>query len=116
MDRDDRLNAFALAVQQHLETRGSKTEVARTMGVPLSTLSGWINGTRGIGVQEAIDLESAIGVDPGALTIHLGFLPPHAREVTIASTEEAVIADSRLAGDQKRLVLDLVRQMVRSNE
>lgn len=115
MDTDARREAFSLAAKQHLP-RGRQRVVAERLGVPTTTLSGWVTGTRMPSIEEAIRLEEAMELEPGTLTIHLGFLPPAARDVNIVSVEEAVIADERLDGEQKRIVLDLIRQMVRSNE
>lgn len=113
---DQRQEAFAEAARRHLEPRGRQVEVAEKMGVPPTTLNGWVTGRRAIGVEEAIELERALDLEPGRLTIHLGFLPPDARDVTIASSEEAIIADNRLSGRQKRTLLDLLDQLAETNE
>lgn len=115
MDTEPRREAFSLAVNQYLP-RGKQRAIADELGIPPTTLSGWVKGRRTPSNDEAIQLEEVLELEPGTLTVHLGFLPLGAREVNIASVEEAVIADARLGGDQKRIVLDLIRSMVRSNE
>jgi hypothetical protein len=75
---------------------------------------GVVDGQEPLGhpaVETAVLIEQTLALEPGHLTVHLGFLPIAGGTVEIRSPEEAVIADATLSGRDKRLVLDLLARV-----
>lgn len=116
MDDNSRLEAFALAASRHLNERGARTRLAKAIDVKPQTLSGWINGSRMPPVEKVSEIEEHLALPPGTLTVHLGYLPLAAKDVTITSTEEAIIADQRFDGSQKRLLFQMIDQLLAAQE
>lgn len=102
--------SFSLAFSRVLQRRDQR-RIAERLGVSESTVSGWKKGRHVPEVETAVEIERILGLKPGELTVHLGFLPLEAGEVTITTPESAVIADDTLTGRDKRLVLDLLARI-----
>lgn len=102
---------FALALRENTQ-RGDQTRIAARLGISTSVVNDWFKGRAEPNARQAVLIEEELGVEPGSLTIHLGFLPPVAGTVNIDTPEKAIIADGRLTGRQKRSLLDLIEQMV----
>jgi transcriptional regulator with XRE-family HTH domain len=115
-DAERRAEAFGLAVARHLTRRGDQTRLGEALDLKPSTLSGYVNGKRIPPVEVAAAMERHLDLDPGTLTVHLGYLPLEAGEVNITSTEEAIIADGRLTGSQKSHMLWLFGELVGTRE
>lgn len=103
---EKRQRAFGNALRQVLRVTGvTQQELAEAIGRKQPMVSGWINGNRAPETPDlAFDVERALGVDPGTLTVHLGYLPPEAVR-TVASFESVLLADSGLSDDEKELLL-----------
>lgn len=65
-------NALACARQTHKMTQ---REVARALNVSQGLISGWETGSYEPSPRDACRVEEVLGVDPGELTRHLGYLP-----------------------------------------
>lgn len=101
--------AFGVALRRALQQRGyQQQELAEALGVSTQLVSDWVNGRREPLPRQAVAAEQWVGAEPGTLTIHLGYLPPNAVDVTIASPEDAVIADPSLDGRAKRVILGAI--------
>lgn len=105
-DAEARHVAFGNALRQALRVKGmTQEELAEAIGRKQPMISGWINGKRSPETTDlAFEVERAIGVDPGTLTVHLGYLPPEAVR-TVASFESVLLADPGLNDDEKEMLL-----------
>lgn len=110
MVRMTRTDDFALALSVELEHRGrgAKSALATQLERPVSTVSGWINGTRTPDPDDTFAIERALELEPGRLSHLLGYLPLDARTVEVSEPEDAIIADGSLPGREKRLLLDML--------
>jgi transcriptional regulator with XRE-family HTH domain len=100
---------FGLALAAVLQ-RGDQTRLAQALDSSTSTISGYVKGESEPPPRTAVRIEEVLGVEPGSLTIHLGYLPPAARDISITTPEEAIIADASLTGRAKRVLLDLLSE------
>jgi len=67
----------------------------------------WVNGKSEPSRPTVIAVEQFLDLEPGTLSRHLGWLPVGAP--AIADPEAAVIADKRFTGEQKRVLLQLMK-------
>lgn len=104
---------FGLALSAAMR-RGDQARLAVALDLSTSTINGYAKGASEPPPRTAVAIEQVLGVEPGSLTIHLGYLPPSAAEVSVSDIEGAIISDERLDGRSKRLLLELVSQMAGS--
>lgn len=78
-------------------TNATTTEGAR------GSVSKWMNGIVEPSRPKVLAMEAAIGLEPGTLSRHLGWLPVGARE--LPSAEEAILTDPDLTAAQKNILL-----------
>jgi transcriptional regulator with XRE-family HTH domain len=113
-DRGAMNDSFAHELNRLLP-RGEGRRIARALGINESNVSGWRKGQHGISVEHAIALEELLDLEPGTLTVHLGFLPPTAAQLNILTPEAAIGADATLDTEAKRLMLDLLARLRRTS-
>lgn len=91
------------------------SEVARLVDRPQpyaqTAVSGWIVGANGVEPDVAFAMERALGLRPGDLSRHLGYLPVAARPEPVG-VEAAIAADPRLSATLKRALLAAYRELV----
>lgn len=107
---EERRRAFGEAVRQALRVKQmTQEELAAALNKTQPMISAWIQGKRAPESPElAFEVERAIGVDPGTLSVHLGFIPPEAAR-TVASFESVVLADTGLSDDEKELMMAMYK-------
>lgn len=71
-------------VLRDLLALGDADEVSQRLGVSSRTVSSWSRGERVTTPQGVFALEEALGVEPGRLSRHLGYLPAGAQVVEAA--------------------------------
>ena len=95
---------FGRLLADALKVRGMKQEdLAGMLGTTQSSVSGWINGKYEPAAETVFTVERCLGVEPGALSRPLGYLPvePVARTISI----EGAIAQSPLLDDEEKAAL-----------
>lgn len=105
-DPEVRRRKFGEALRDAMRVKDvTQEELAERIQQSQPAVSGWINGTNAPKTVEiAFEIERALGVDPGSLTVHLGYLPPEALK-TVASFEGVLLADPALTADEKEMLL-----------
>lgn len=98
----------------------SQRALGEAVGIPASTaqsrVSAWLNGERHPpSPAMVVALERTLGLAPGALTLHLGFLPPDARR-EVRSVTEAIDADPLLDERARRALRNLYATLAESPE
>jgi transcriptional regulator with XRE-family HTH domain len=78
-------------------------DLARALGTTQSSVSGWINGKYEPAAATVFTIEQSLGMDPGALSRPLGYLPvdPVSRSVTV----EGAIAQNAVLDDEQKAAL-----------
>ena len=95
---------FGRLLNDAMKARGMKQEdLAGMLGTTQSSVSGWINGKYEPAAETVFTVERCLGVEPGALSRPLGYLPvdPVARTVSV----EGAIAQSPLLAEDDKVVL-----------
>lgn len=110
------LEAFGVAVERALGDQRTARDLAAAVGKSPQLISDWIGGRKRPSVADAIAVEDYLGVAPGTLTVHLGFLPPGTSAPPPGELEDAVIGDPRLTGRQKRVLLQLIGEFTTALE
>jgi transcriptional regulator with XRE-family HTH domain len=105
-DAARRLN-FGRLLSDALRARGMRQEdLAGMLGTTQSSVSGWINGRYEPAAPTVFTVERCLGMDPGALSRPLGYLPvePATRSVSV----ESAIAQSAQLDDEEKAALSAV--------
>ncbi len=95
---------FGRLLADAMKVRGMKQEdLAGKLGTTQSSVSGWINGKYEPAADTVFAVERCLGVEPGALSRPLGYLPvePAAQTVSV----EGAIAQSPLLDDEEKAAL-----------
>lgn len=102
-----RRRAFAEALDGVArEDNLSQAELARRLGLAQQTVSKYISGQMPPENPRIVfEMESKLGLPPGSLSCHLGYMPVGASEIP-----SALAADPWLAPEVKRMFLRLYRQ------
>lgn len=105
-DRAPQRQAFADALFHVMELKGiTHRDLGETLGLSHTVFSGWRNGDHEPPPATAFAVERALGLPPGFLSIHLGYLPPEARTATFPTEYEALIdADPGLDERARRML------------
>ena len=95
---------FGRLLTDAMKVRGMRQEdLAGMLGTTQSSVSGWINGKYEPAAGTVFTVERCLGVEPGALSRPLGYLPvePAARTISV----EGAIAQSPLLDDEEKAAL-----------
>ncbi len=95
---------FGRLLADAMKVRGMKQEdLAGMLGTTQSSVSGWINGKYEPAAATVFTVERSLGLEPGALSRPLGYLPvePAARTISV----EGAIAQSPLLDDEEKAAL-----------
>jgi transcriptional regulator with XRE-family HTH domain len=100
--------AFASAVSAQIDGMSRAdlaSHVALKSGESVSeaAISQWTTGKNEPTRRKVFALESVLGVPPGSLSRHLGYLPTDA--VPAVSPEEAIAADTSLLSDTRAMLI-----------
>lgn len=103
--------SFETALSDALNThRRTTAEVGRMAGVSPSMVSHWATGRNVPSPEQVFAIEDGMGLEPGELSKHLGYLPNKAegRPLTV-TVVEAIRTDPRLSRNPRlqKSVLDL---------
>ena len=107
IEPEERRKAFGDALRQALRVKGmTQEELAAGMTKGRQPMiSAWIRGKAAPDTPSlTFEVERVLGVDPGTLSVHLGYLPPEAVR-TVASFESVLLADPGLNDDEKEMLL-----------
>jgi len=109
--------AFRKALRRAREEHGlSKRGLALKIGVTQSAVWQWEEGRVSPRPELLAVLEQALDLAPGALAYLLGYLPPEGLSKAPVSVAEAIEADPRLGGKERKLLVTMYRELVRQRE
>jgi transcriptional regulator with XRE-family HTH domain len=116
---DPRLRPFGEALAEALVARGrTQRELADALGITQSAISAWKYGNAEPAPPTVFRIERALGVDPGSLSVHLGFVPAGADVSALGggaySFEAAIAGDGRLDERGRRVLRAAYRELVRA--
>lgn len=110
-----RRQAFGEALS-HVMAAGGWTQdaLAEAVGLRQGTVSAWIGGkAQPDSIDMAFRVEKLLGQRPGALTRHLGYLPPEAVKA-VCTVESAITEDGALTEPEKQMLLGAYRAAMAS--
>ena len=110
-DADRRLR-FGRLLADAMKVRGMKQEdLAGMLGTTQSSVSGWINGKYEPAAATVFSVERSLGVEPGALSRPLGYLPVEPASRTV-SVEGAIAQSPNLDDEEKAALAGMYRVLV----
>lgn len=120
MSNDDAREAFRTTIGHRLrELGGAQTWLGEELGAHLGTkavsqsaVSAWIQGTSTPEPAVVFGLEHVLGLRPGQLSRHLGYLPVDAKP-PVGGVEQAIRDDATLPTAARKALLAAVRELRR---
>lgn len=103
---------FGAALAEAMSSVGMRqADLAERFGTSQSTVSAWMHGkkTRPVVV---FAIEDILGLDPGTLSRHLGYLPVVTKGATPATFDDCVEGDRLLSASQKSVVKQMYEEFV----
>lgn len=111
---EERRRAFGQALRDAVNRSPmNREELGARIGSAPNTISDWMTGKKEPKPATVFLVERALGLAPGQLSLHLGYLPPEAAE---SSLEAAIRATPGLDESQRRAVLAFLREIISSGE
>jgi transcriptional regulator with XRE-family HTH domain len=107
------LRAFGGALERSLGNH-SREWLRQQLGVSPAAIGNYIAGTNQPGMDKVFKMEKCLGLPPGSLSRHLGYLPLEA--VPVVTVPQAIKADSMLDPGGRRLLLALYAEATRSSQ
>ena len=108
---DSRLRPFGEALAEALTVRGwTQRELADALGITQSAISAWKYGNAEPAPVTVFRIERVLGVEPGTLSVHLGFLPLGAGSAEV-SFDAVVACDPRLDEQARRVLRATYREL-----
>lgn len=105
---DEPSSAFTVALRRAMDESGmSAAQLARAADVPPSTLRTQLDEGRAPEPKDVFCYEDVLGLDPGELSRHLGYLPVGA--ASRVSVRDAIAGDPSLSTEDKELLLAVYR-------
>ncbi len=105
------LGAFGDALADALSRLGwTQRTLADALGMSQSAVSHWKAGTSEPLPRTVFAVEETLGLPPGELSRHLGYLP--AGDVPAATVEAAIAGDARLSPQHRRVLLATHRELI----
>jgi transcriptional regulator with XRE-family HTH domain len=109
--------AFRRRLRQEREAAGqTQMGLSLHIGVSRSAVWQWEEGKSVPTEANVAALEKELGLQPGALSILLGYLPAGAVEREMVSVIEALEADPKLGARERELLAAMYRQLVKQRE
>lgn len=87
----------------------SQTALAGVLGRAQNTVSTWVSGDAAPAPEVVFDVEDHLGLRPGTLSRHLGYVPAPVGDGAVV---DAVEADPRLTDDQRDRLIGLFREFI----
>ena len=108
----ERWRRFGAALELALAGSGkTQTAVARKIGVSTSTLSAWKLGQGEPDRPDiTFELEREVGVNPGELSVHLGYVPAEAAPVAW-SWQAGLVNDPEIDDRTRQVILAVIQAM-----
>lgn len=107
---------FGPALAQALRIRHvTQSELARRLAVTRTTVNEWVNDKSAPAPETVFKIERALGLPPGDLSIHLGFLPPDVRRAQPRSFMAFVRTLSELSDESKEAVIEVYLAMKKAD-
>lgn len=104
----EELQGFSAELTSLLASKGvTQTQLAEGVGATQSVVSTWVNGTYRPAPPMVSDIEVFLGVRPGTLTRHFGFLPLTFDQSTPSPVPDAIAADPDLTDEQGAAMIAL---------
>lgn len=104
-----RRHAFGDALRQAMAHAGwTQDALAEAIGFRQASISAWISGKSQPDIDTTFVIERTLGQRPGALTRHLGYLPPEALR-SVATVESSILEDGALSEAEKQMLLGAYR-------
>lgn len=114
VDPEERRRAFGRALRDAVNRSTlSREDLGERIGSAPNTISDWMTGKKEPKPATVFAVETALGLAPGQLSLHLGYLPPEAAE---SSLEAAIRATPGLDENQRRAILAFLRELIRPDE
>lgn len=113
---DDRLTAFARALETEMaRARLNQTELAAGAGLSQGVISSWLlRKTTNPEPRGVFAVERVLGLPPGRLSRHLGFMPVEACDEPVVDVVYAIEHDSNITDDLDRKALLMHYSVVRA--
>lgn len=110
-----RLRAFGDALRSALKVHDmTQEDLAEKLNVRQGNISDWVRGVTSPRDPElTFTVERAIGVPPGSLSTHLGYLPLEAVE-SVASVRASIMAAPELTDAEKTVLLGAYEAAIRA--
>jgi transcriptional regulator with XRE-family HTH domain len=106
--------AFGKALAFAMQTADvSQRQLGDHVGISQSAISEWVNGNNEPTAEDVFKAEAFLGVEPGRLSQHLGYLPPAARGKAPYTFEQAIADDPDLSEDQREYLRVMYREYVK---
>lgn len=102
----DQIDAFRAALAQQL-VGADRASLIAELGITRNALQKWLAGETEPKRNKVFALERLLEVPPGALSVHLGYLPPDARDVQ--SALDAIEHDTTLSKKDRGALVRLYR-------
>ena len=117
MATDEQKAAFRRRLRQEREAAGqTQMGLSLKIGVSRSAVWQWEEGKSVPTEANVAALEKELRLQPGALSILLGYLPAGAVEREMVSVIEALEADPKLGARERELLTAMYRQLVKQRE
>ncbi len=117
MATDEQKAAFRRRLRQEREAAGqTQMGLSLKIGVSRSAVWQWEEGKSVPTEANVAALEKELRLQPGALSILLGYLPAGAVEREMVSVIEALEADPKLGERERELLAAMYRQLVKQRE
>ena len=106
--------AFGDVLRRALRDSGrTQEELAEALQVTQSAVSAWLLGKRVPAVATKVfAIEEVLGLDPGELSVTLGYVPPTAQ--SIVSVEAAIRQDPDFGDEARHLLIEIVKSFRQS--
>ena len=117
MATEEQKAAFRRRLRQEREAAGqTQMGLSLKIGVSRSAVWQWEEGKSVPTEANVAALEKELRLQPGALSILLGYLPAGAVEREMVSVIEALEADPKLGERERELLAAMYRQLVKQRE
>ena len=117
MATDEQKAAFRRRLRQEREAAGqTQMGLSLKIGVSRSAVWQWEEGKSVPTEANVAALEKQLRLQPGELSILLGYLPAGAVEREMVSVIEALEADPKLGARERELLATMYRQLVKQRE
>lgn len=114
---EQRRRAFGAALDNLMAAHGTtQQDLGAKIGISSqSSISAWKDGKTEPDRELVFRIERVMGVRPGHLSRHLGYLPLSATKIVDQTTEEAIVNDPALDDMGRKVLLSSYRTLIEGN-